>query len=334
MRCANHPRAATPAANLAVEWHETLWLPVIRRLRSVSARCGAATKPLLKAAFMPHHARRKNLLKPMKIKLTAPRRRAGFTLTELLVVIAIIAILAAMIMTVFASAQKHALVMKARTEIADIVNAINAYDTDYGRFPITDATAPVATQEKTVAGVSDFTTGLVFGNGAGPHGYAYDNNSNVVAVLMDLEIYPSGKKTVNFGHVKNPKQTKFLNARLSGYDPATDPNQIGGVDKTGVYRDPWGNPYIITMNTSYSMENSQAQGQQGTSDLLYSLQSVSQNNGSAGINGLVNSTDINGGGNNFLFHGKVMVWSAGPDKSYDTGPANSGKNKDNVLSWQ
>jgi hypothetical protein len=39
----------------------------------------------------------------------------------------------------------------------------------------------------------------------------------------------------------------------------------------------------------------------------------------------------------FQFHGKVMVWSAGPDGKIDntgTVKANAGFNKDNVLSWQ
>jgi hypothetical protein len=39
--------------------------------------------------------------------------------------------------------------------------------------------------------------------------------------------------------------------------------------------------------------------------------------------------------NNFQFHGKVMVWSAGPDRKFDlTTAANLGVNKDNVLSWK
>jgi hypothetical protein len=50
-----------------------------------------------------------------------------------------------------------------------------------------------------------------------------------------------------------------------------------------------------------------------------------------GLNGLV--TD--GTPNNFQYHGKVMVWSAGPDGQIDpTINANTGVNKDNVVSWQ
>ena len=142
---------------------------------------------------------------------------------------------------------------------------------------------------------------------------------------MDLEKFPNGVPTLNSGHVYNPKQVKYLNAKTSGYDPTTnDPNPPGGVDNAGVYRDPWGNPYVITVDTDYDEQ---------CSDLLYSLKNVSQSSGNAGFNGLSN-TNVVSTPDNFLYHGKVMVWSAGPDKKYDTGPANAGVNKDNVMSWQ
>jgi hypothetical protein len=65
------------------------------------------------------------------------------------------------------------------------------------------------------------------------------------------------------------------------------------------------------------------------------LQKVSQQSGSSGYNGLVNTTDSGGNGDNFLYHGKVMVWSAGPNRAIDpVEPADDRENKDNVLSWQ
>lgn len=68
---------------------------------------------------------------------------------------------------------------------------------------------------------------------------------------------------------------------------------------------------------------------------FYSLQAVSEQNGQAGYNGLVNSTDANGAGNNFRYHGKVMVWSAGQDGKIDPNdPATDSENKNNILSWQ
>ena len=307
---------------LRVEWHDCVWRPAIGFRPGWNLNRDAAIKPLPATALLTHPNRLKNLVKPMKTRLPS---RAAFTLVELLVVIAIIGILAAMLLPVLTKVKDSANKTKAKTEIADIVNAINSYDTDYGRFPIIKP-------EQAAAGTSDFTTGLVFGPGYNGNntGYSYDNNSNVVAVLVNLERYPNGNITSNNAHVYNPKSVGYLNAKPSGYDPTTnDPKPPGGMDHTGIFRDPWGNPYVIPMNTSYD--------EKGTSDLLYSLKSVSQNSSATdpatGLNGLFNPTySVNQ--NNYLFHGKVMVWSAGPDRTYDTGPANAGKNKDNVLSWQ
>jgi hypothetical protein len=57
------------------------------------------------------------------------------------------------------------------------------------------------------------------------------------------------------------------------------------------------------------------------------------------LNGLVNPDTTKN--DNFQYHGKVMVWSAGPDGQIDPnlgnlagGRANAGANKDNVLSWK
>jgi hypothetical protein len=89
------------------------------------------------------------------------------------------------------------------------------------------------------------------------------------------------------------------------------------VDQNGVYRDPWGNPYIITLDLNYDEQ---------AKDVLYSQTTVS----SGGANGLANPS---GAADNFLYHGKVMVWSAGPDGKAAVTGAGAGLNKDNILSW-
>src|SRR6266478_9352601 len=80
------------------------------------------------------------------------QRRSGepaFTLIELLVVIAIIIILAGLLFPALRGAQNQAKRTQAKNDLTQIVNAVNAYYTEYGKYPlvtadttITDTTTP------------------------------------------------------------------------------------------------------------------------------------------------------------------------------------------------
>jgi prepilin-type N-terminal cleavage/methylation domain-containing protein len=252
-----------------------------------------------------------------------PQPIAAFTIVELLVVIAIIGILAGLLLPVLSAAKDNARKKQAVVEISQIVGAIQQYDSVYGRFPVSS----FAQNEASKAG-GDFTYGTngvpnATFNVANPPPMTYNtNNSEVIAILMDIT--NTTVTAVNANHQKNPQQTIFLSAKQ-----VTDPT-LPGVGPDLVYRDPWGSPYIISMDLNYDEQ---------CKDAFYSLQAVSQKPPlpagyvQTGYNGLFNPNA--GVSDNYLYHGKIMVWSAGPDRAISNSvPANLGVNKDNILSWQ
>jgi prepilin-type N-terminal cleavage/methylation domain-containing protein len=258
----------------------------------------------------------------------------AFTLIELLVVIAIIAILASMIMPVINMAEQHAKKTQAKLECSNIANAIQEYESDYSRFPVSSAVQS--------SGVGEFTYGGTFQSPLGPYQVGTTNagqistNSDVIAILLDDTNFVNGYDgsggvggpTANMSHVKNPKRSIYLsNTHPSGYDPTQTGLPLPGIGNDLVYRDPWGNPYVITMDLD---EDNYA------IDAFYGMTPVSSATQAAAGSGLVGLTwHVENGNGAYAFHGSVMVWSAGPNGQVD--PASTaivGVNKNHILSWQ
>ncbi len=203
-------RAAATSENvpgrrpIAVDWQDCAWQPRIEVRRP---------PPL------DFHSPRKNFILPKTMKKNpsaSRRRRAGFTLVELLTVIAIIGILAALLLPVLAAVKRSAQKAKAQTEMQALATAIQAYDSAYGRFPVSAAAQTQASQNAQNNLNPDFTYGGTFQtpNGSPPAttigtvvNGSVMSNAEVIAILMDIT--NTAVTTVNQNHQKNPQQHDF-----------------------------------------------------------------------------------------------------------------------------
>jgi len=248
------------------------------------------------------------------------RRNAGLTLVELLVVLAVIVLLASLLVPPGGN-RGVALKKSAQVEMKNIGLAIDQYESTYGRVPASSqairAAAPDFTFGTYQAGAAPTLTPVPRKKGKaqiqnnGGIGYQAPN-SEVMAILMDLVTTPEGTPTANTNHALNSGRISFISPRMA------QDTHSWGVGPDLVFRDPWGNPYLISLDVNKDGK---------VRDAFYSLQSVSA--GSA-----FGFTQATAGTDSWEGKGNVMVWSLGPDGEADPKvPANAGMNKDNILSW-
>ena len=163
----------------------------------------------------------------------SPRRSSAFTLIELLVVIAIIAILIGLLFPAFRAVQDQAKRTQAKNDLTQIVNAVNAYYTDYGKYPLVTA---------------DTTYGL---------GGTANNVLFNVLRAMDATNNPRQIVFISPPSVKDPSNPR------SGI--ALQATTINGISvATGDFVDPWGTPYNVRIDGNYDNTVANPYGAQAT----------------------------------------------------------------------
>jgi prepilin-type N-terminal cleavage/methylation domain-containing protein len=145
----------------------------------------------------------------------SPGQPSAFTLIELLVVIAIIAILIGLLFPAFRAVQDQAKKTQAKNDLTQIVNGVNAYYTDYGKYPLVTADTQY-----------------------GPGGTATND-----VLFNELRAQ---------GATQNPRQIVFINPPYVK-NPANPRSGIGTPTGTGPgqFFDPWGTPYCVMIDGSY-----------------------------------------------------------------------------------
>jgi prepilin-type N-terminal cleavage/methylation domain-containing protein len=159
----------------------------------------------------------------------------AFTLIELLVVITIIVILMGLLFPAFRGVQDQAKRTQAKNDLTQIVTAVNAFYTEYGKYPL-------------AAGI---TTDTTFGLGGSP-----TTNETLFTELRGCAAATGSCPAVA---VLNTRQIVFISPP-DAKDPAnprsgiaTQTATVNGVSiPLGSFVDPWGANYLIRIDGDYN----------------------------------------------------------------------------------
>jgi type II secretory pathway pseudopilin PulG len=150
--------------------------------------------------------------------------RAAFTLIELLVVISIIIILMGLLFPAFRGVQDQAKRTQAKNDLTQIVTAVNAFYTEYGKYPVADSDQGA---EKT------FST----------------TNKQLLDILQSI---PGNDPSPT-----DPTANKYNTRRIVFLQPPAVKDDTAGSRRSGVsaadgnYYDPWATVYRIRIDSDY-----------------------------------------------------------------------------------
>lgn len=140
------------------------------------------------------------------------RELRGFTLVELLIVMGIIVVLLGLAFPVFQGVQDRARKVQAKSDVIQIVTAVNAFYTEYGRYPTDQTTDAAAT-----------------------HGAGFTSSKSIFDELR--------AKTSTL----NTRQIVFI----SPPEDTSQPGPKGKIGSDGQFHDPWTSAYAFRIDADY-----------------------------------------------------------------------------------
>jgi len=158
----------------------------------------------------------------------------AFTFIEMLVTMTLVAILAGIAYPAFISIMERARKTQAKNDLTQIVTAVNAFYTDYGRYPA----SATATDD------SCFSWNIPGAPQTGPY-----NDK----LLNELRACTATDTSCSAAASLNTRQIVYLSPPIV-QDPSNPKSGIGTIDLSspkGTYYDPWGVPYNVEIDTNY-----------------------------------------------------------------------------------
>jgi prepilin-type N-terminal cleavage/methylation domain-containing protein len=167
---------------------------------------------------------RRTLVCPTRLRTSCQRElrsRHAFTLIELLVVIAMIAILIGLFFPAWKAVQNQARKAQAKNDLTQVVNAVNAFYTEYGKYPLV-------------------TVDTIYGPAANPNNTLFNELRATAAATQN----PRQIVFISPAYVRTPTKPRL--------GIATQATTINGIAVAiGDLVDPWGTPYNVKIDGNY-----------------------------------------------------------------------------------